>query len=78
MMHHTSEYSHYRNPIDYKSFSKESYADEVATGLNSVDVKIVYLRRDNLKNTQGKRHLSFWREYFDEVGAGIVEVRNVR
>lgn len=78
MMHHTSEYSHYRNRIDYKSFSKEFYADEVAASLNFVDVKIVYLLRDKLGRIQGKRHLSFWKDYFEEVGTGVVEVRNVR
>jgi hypothetical protein len=78
MMHHTSEYSHYKNPINYKFFSKESYAYEVAASLGSVDVRIVYLLRDKLGRIQGKRHLSFWKEYFGDMGAEVVEVRNVR
>ncbi len=78
MMHHTLKYSHYRNTIDYKYFSKESYADEVAASLNSVNVKIVYLLRDKLESIQGKRHLLFWEDYFEDMGAKVVEVKNVR
>ena len=78
MMHHTSEYSHYKNTIDYKYFSKKSYAYEMAIGLNSVNVKIVYLLRDNLGKTQGKRHLSFWKEYFEDMGAELADVRKIR
>jgi hypothetical protein len=50
MMHHTSGYSHYKNTIKYEYFSKKSYAYEVATSLNSVKIKIVYLLRDKLSN----------------------------
>ncbi len=78
MMHHTSNYSHYKNTIDYKYFAKKSYADEVRANLNSVNVEIVYLRRDKLGNIQGKRHLSFWEKYFEDMGARVTEVRNIR
>ncbi|MFH2093847.1 MAG: hypothetical protein ABIJ31_15915, partial [Pseudomonadota bacterium] len=78
MMHHTSKYSHYKNIIDYKLYSKKPYADEVRANLNLINIKIVYLRRDKLGNVQGKRHLSFWEEYFKDMGAGTVEIRDVR
>lgn len=78
MMHHTPKFSHYRNSIDYKSFLKKSYMDEVAVSLNSVNVKIVYLLRDKLGSIQGKRHLSFWEDYFEDMGAEVAEVRRVR
>lgn len=78
MMHHTSKYSHYKNKINYKYFSKKSYADEVAVSLNSVNIKIVYLLRDKLGRIQGKRHLSFWKDYFEDMGAEVAEVRTVR
>ncbi|MFC1878218.1 hypothetical protein ACFL2E_13265 [Thermodesulfobacteriota bacterium] len=78
MMHHTSEYSHYKNSIKYEYFSKKPYAYEVATSLNSVNVKIVYLLRDKLGNVQGKHHLSFWKDYFEDMGAEVAIVRNVR
>lgn len=78
MMHHTSEYSHYKNSIKYEYFSKKSYAHEVATNLNSVNVKIVYLLRDKLGNVQGKRHLLFWEDYFEDMGAEVAKIRNVR
>jgi hypothetical protein len=78
MMHHTSKYSHYRNKINYRSFSRGSYADEVKVRLDSVNVKIVYLLRGKLDNLQGKRHLDFWKDYFEDVGAVVDEVRNFR
>ena len=78
MMHHTSKYSHYKNTVDYEYFSKKPYAYEVSASLNSVNVRIVYLLRDNLGNIQGKRHLSFWEEYFEEMGAEVADVRKIR
>ena len=78
MMHHTSEYSHYRNSTRYKCFSRKTYAYEVATNLNSVNVKIIYLLRDKLRNTQGEDHMLFWGKYFQDMGATVSMVRNVR
>jgi hypothetical protein len=78
MMHHTPNYSHYKDRIDYKSFSKKAYADEVMANLHSVNVQIVYLLRGNLNRLQGKRHLLFWENYFQAMGADVVGVRNIR
>lgn len=79
MMHHTpKKYSQYKNKINYQDFSKGSYAYEVSADLNSVNVKIVYLLRDKLKNIQGSRHLSFWKDYFEDMGAELTEVREIR
>jgi hypothetical protein len=78
MMHHTSNYSHYRDRIDYGYFAKSSYINEVSANLHSVDVKIVYLRREKLNNLQGEQHLLFWKNYFQAMGADVVEQRNVR
>ena len=77
MMHHTPEYSHYKDTLDYNSFSIKSYAYEIASNLNTVNVKIVYLLRDNLGNIQGKRHLLFWKNYFEDMGAQATKVRIV-
>lgn len=78
LMQHTSKYSHYKYRSAYEYLFKKSYAYEMATSLNSVNVKIVYLLRDNLGNIQGKDHLSFWEYYFAGMGAKVVEVRRVR
>ena len=78
MMQHTSKYSHYKNTVEYKLFSKKPYADEVKANLNSVNVKIVYLRRDKLGNIQGEKHLSFWEDYFNEMGAEVTDIKNIR
>ena len=78
LMQHTSKFSHYKNRSSYKYFSNKSYAYEVAASLNTVDVKIVYLLRDKLGNIQGSRHLTFWKEYFEDMGANVIKVSNVR
>jgi len=78
MMHHTSKFSHYKNRSSYEYFSEKSYAYEVATSLNTVDVKIIYLLRDKLGYVQGPKHLSFWKDYFEDMGAEVATVRNVR
>lgn len=78
MMHHTANYSHYRNSMNYQMFLKRSYADEVMSDLHSVDVQFVYLLRNRLGRLQGKRHLLFWEEYLHAMGADLTTVRNVR
>mgnify|MGYP001469482632 CR=1 FL=1 len=78
MMQHTPEYSHYKSRPDYSAFVTAPYSDEVSANLYSVDVQIVYLLRDTLGKAQGKQHLKFWNEYLAAMGAGIVEVRNIR
>ena len=78
LMHHNSKYSHYKNRDTYGYFSKKSYAHEVTTSLNSVNIKIVYLLRNKLKNIQGEGHLLFWENYFEDMGAEVVAVRRVR
>lgn len=77
MMQNTSNYSQYGDSLDYKGFSQQPYANELTTDLGSVDVKILYLHRDHLRKVQGKRHLSFWERYLEEMGAGDIEVRHI-
>jgi len=78
LMQHTAKCSHYKRRRTYEYFSKTSYAYEVATSLNSVNVKIVYLLRNNLRKTQGDDHLSFWEDYFEDMGAEVTKIRNIR
>jgi hypothetical protein len=78
MMHHTKEYSQYKNDQNYQKFSDSSYAEEVAVDLNSVEVRIVYLLREKLENLQGSQHLSFWEGYFKNTGADVTGIRKVR
>ena len=77
MMQNTLNYSQYSDSLDYTDFSQQPYADELTTNLGSVDVIILYLHRDHLRKIQGKRHLSFWKRYLEETGAGNIEVRHV-
>lgn len=77
LMQNTAEYSQYKDKIDYKYFSERPYAQEVAANLHGVKVKIVYLLRDSLRRYQGKRHLSFWKDYFKNAGAEVVSIKKV-
>lgn len=78
MMHHTTHFSHYKNRSRYQFFSRKSYAFDVVSNLNFARVKIVYLLRSKLAFTQGQEHLAFWQSYFEDMGAGVSEVRQVR
>jgi len=78
LMHHTSQFSQYKNKSSYAYFSKKPYAYQIASNLNGVEVKIVYLLRDKLAYTQGKKHLAFWKDYFIDTGAVVTMVKNVR
>ncbi len=78
LMHHTPEYSHYRNNYTYECFSKLPYAFEVEANLKYVKIKIVYLVKNKLEKVQGKKHLSFWKDYFYGMGVETVEVKKIR
>lgn len=78
MMHHTRHYSHYKQAMDFERFAGLSYSDEVKAHLNSAAVEIVYLRRSALEYRQGKRHISFWKDYFNFMGARVALIRNVK
>ena len=78
MMHHTSRFSHYKSRSSYGYFSKKSYAFDVVSNVNAVEVRVVYLLRSKLAYSQGSEHLAFWEGYFEDMGAIGLAVRKIR
>ena len=56
--------SQYDNNISFENFNKTVDYLTTRSDLSNVEVKIYYLRRQNLINIQGKRHIEFWQKYF--------------
>ncbi len=71
-------YSHYSDIIDYKEFKKDPYFNEITTNLNGIEVQIIYLYRPKANLKQGRKHIFFWEQYFQNMGAHISLVRFIR
>jgi hypothetical protein len=84
MMQNTPEYSHYRSGgkrskvLDFDRFRQSPRMAAVATNLDRVDVRIVYLIRPRTGALQTREHILFWEQFFAEAGARVTEVRPVR
>lgn len=80
MLQNVKGYSHYRNSLDYVAWSEQSkYAKEFtdSTLLRGVTVEIIYVKREEAKRVQTRRHVRFWEDYFAAVGANLVSVTPV-
>ena len=74
MLHHTGDYSHYGDNIDFATWQETDYARQfLKLPLNGADVEIWYIKRDPKK--QPREHREFWEEYFNAVGATVREVK---
>jgi len=73
MLHNTPQFSMYKAPVDYTTFSASVYGRKAQLELKNVDIELIYLI--NSPQLQTKRNLQFWEEYFNKSGARIVAVR---
>lgn len=76
MLHNTKNYSHYRETPDFDEFlrsnSGQPYLEPAL--LRGVDVQVLYVKRSKVRNLQTMRHISFWQDYFNHVGARLSRV----
>lgn len=72
MLHNTEEYSQYHGIGSFAAFRSSPYYRRVRADLRGVDVELYYLRRNN--GPQGKQHIEFWQQYFEDSGATLVHV----
>jgi len=77
LLQHTRNYSHYKESINYDTFSSRSIANSLAPSLKDVDIEILYLYRAKDANKQNRKHISFWEQYFSDVGAVVTRVKRV-
>lgn len=77
MLHHTQEYSQYRQKPDYKSFEGTSYALGQKPYLSGVDTTILYLVRPQDMVRQNRGHIRFWESYVAANGGIISRVKTI-
>ena len=73
MLQNTAGFSQYRGETDFQVFRDTAQFQKVRTDLSKVDVEITYLLTNPTR--QNRRHLKFWEDYFQDLGAAIVSVR---
>jgi hypothetical protein len=64
--------SHYGAPPDFEAYRKTSVYPRFVADLTDVDVTVLYLRRDDGAEVQGKPHIDFWTRWFAAQGATLV------
>jgi hypothetical protein len=73
MLHNTPQFSMYKGPVDYQTFTISDYGRKSHLELPDVEVEIHYLI--NTPQLQTKRNVKFWEDYFNKAGARIVAVQ---
>ncbi len=69
LLQHTSDYSHYGSgPPRFEDFARSSVAPHLRTDLTQIKVLVLYVRREGLEQVQGGAHLSFWADFFADLG----------
>lgn len=76
MMQHTDEYSHYgARPPEYDQFESAAPDEKLSTDLSGWKIEILYAWRGGAESqVQGKSHVDFWNQYFQENGATLQRV----
>jgi hypothetical protein len=73
MLQNTPPFSQYRGDTEFNIFRNTVLFQKVRTDLERVDVELAYLLNNPAR--QNRRHLKFWEDYFQAMGAVIVSVR---
>ena len=77
MLQNTAALSQYRGIESFGEFRQAPYYMKLRPNLSGVDVTVFYLRRLNAAHLQGRRHIEFWQEYFQDAGATLVDVKSI-
>lgn len=77
MLHHTSEWSHYRNEVEFNSLLESAYYQKIRTDLHDTEVQILYVRRDGAERLQTKRHAYFWADYLNSINGRVTLIEKI-
>jgi len=77
MLHHSSEYSHYRNDYNFNGFNKSAYALKTRPHLQNVDIDILYVVRAKDIKLQNRGHIAFWDASVSNAGGKILHVKTI-
>lgn len=72
MIQESKEFSHRRNSTDFKVW-EESFR-HVRGDLKGSEVQLIYLNRIEDKETQNRKHVFFWEDFFSYLNAKVVGV----
>ncbi len=77
MLHHTKEFSHYKNYEKSNEFLKSKYGLLVKPYLSDVELTIYYVNRANGSGIQNRGHILFWEKYVQASGGYISSVQSI-
>ncbi|MGH8551272.1 MAG: hypothetical protein ACRERU_22230 [Methylococcales bacterium] len=77
MLHHTTEWSHYRGEMDFNSLLKSPYYQKIRTDLHDAEVRILYVRRDGAEHLQTKGHAYFWADYLNSINGRVTLIEKI-
>ncbi len=77
MLHHTKEFSHYKNYKKPRDFLNSKYGLLVKPYLNNVELAIYYVNRANSNEIQNRGHILFWEKYVQASGGFISSVVSI-
>ena len=79
MLHNTAGYSHYQGARDFADFRGGDYGRRfLELPLAGVDVRILYLKREETAALQTRGHVRFWEDYFSALGARVSRLIPIR
>ena len=74
-LHHTKDYSHYREPPDFNTFEKSEYYRKIRANLLDAKVALWFVRRDSRASSESLRQ--FWKTYIRARGANEVSINDL-
>ncbi|MEY8199570.1 MAG: hypothetical protein RPS47_10050 [Colwellia sp.] len=77
LLHHTREYSHYKDGVNYENFKSSPYYYAVKPYLENVEVEILYIAREGLSNLQNLGHIGFWERQVQFSGGQVVKAESI-
>jgi hypothetical protein len=77
MIQNSPALNQYRETPTFKEFQRRPGYIRVKPMLDRVDVTILYVRRPTSARIQNRDHVIFWRLFFKDAGANVVEMRSI-
>ncbi len=74
-IHHTTDYSHYRNRPDFKGFESSNYYKKTRVKLRGSNVALWFVRRNTRVSIESLK--KFWQDYLRAQGADEVSVNDL-
>ena len=77
MIQNSAVLDQYRETPTFEQFRQRPEYIRVKPMLDKVKISILYIRRPASAKIQNKGHVIFWRSFFEDAGASLVEVVSI-